>query len=110
KKSSPSSTGCTSSQCADDESRDQYTHATEFVEATANQNRAVRSIHDQSRYLKIVHADDWLYPECLERMTEVPDAHPSVGAISSFRLVGTHVEHESALHYPDVVIPAPALV
>jgi hypothetical protein len=49
--------------------------------------------------LKIVHADDWLYPECLERMVEVADSDRSVGVVSSFRLVGNHVEHESPLPY-----------
>jgi glycosyltransferase involved in cell wall biosynthesis len=74
-------------------------HETEFVDVLASHNRAVRTIHPSTRYLKIVHADDWLYPECLERMVQVAEKHPAVGVVSSFRLVGNHVEHESPMPY-----------
>jgi glycosyltransferase involved in cell wall biosynthesis len=85
-------------------------HATEFVDATANQNRALRAIDANCQYLKIVHADDWLYPECLERMVDIAEAHPSVGVVSAFRLVGTHVEHQSPVPYPSVVMPGHDMV
>jgi glycosyltransferase involved in cell wall biosynthesis len=85
--------------------RIRVTHATEFVDATPNQNRAVRAIDPRSRYLKILHADDWLYPECLERMVGLADSNPTVGLVSSFRLVGDHVEHRSPMPYNQSVMP-----
>ena len=46
----------------------------EHLPAVDNFNRALGFISRGSRYTKIVFADDWLYPECLERMIRVADA------------------------------------
>lgn len=62
-----------------------------FVSADANANRALRRISPESRYTKIVYADDWLYPECLERMLTVAESNPSVGIVSAYRLEGDRV-------------------
>src|SRR4051794_22441125 len=34
----------------------------------ANHNRAFGLISAESKYCKVVSADDWLFPECIERM------------------------------------------
>ena len=39
-----------------------------FVGCDANGNIAFRQISLDSKYCKVVHADDWLYPECIMRM------------------------------------------
>jgi glycosyltransferase involved in cell wall biosynthesis len=62
-----------------------------FVGAVENANRAVRAISPESTYCKVLHADDWLFPECLERMVELAERHPSVGIVSAYRLEGTKV-------------------
>ena len=41
---------------------------TEFLSIMPNWNHAMRSMVPESRYCKVVHADDWLYPECIEKM------------------------------------------
>jgi glycosyltransferase involved in cell wall biosynthesis len=92
------------------DSRIRVVRASEFVDVTANHNRAVRSIDQRSRYLKIIHADDWLYPECLERMLSVAEQNSTVGVVSSFRLVGSRVEHESPLPYSQSSMPGPDVV
>ncbi len=69
----------------------------EFVGIWANHNRALRSIDPRSRYCKVVHADDLLFPECLAQMVEVADAHSSAGVVGAFRLVGARVEHDGLL-------------
>lgn len=51
-----------------------------------NWNRALREVSAESQYCKVVHADDWLYPECLERMVDVGERHPSAGLIGAYRL------------------------
>jgi glycosyltransferase involved in cell wall biosynthesis len=84
--------------------------ANEFLDANANHNRSLRAMHPHSRYMKMVHADDWLYPECLEQMVRLAEQHPSVGVVSSYRLVGNHVEHESPRPYSQPVMPGPELV
>jgi glycosyltransferase involved in cell wall biosynthesis len=51
-----------------------------------NWNRSLREISPASKYCKIVHADDWLYPECLEKMVALAEDHPRVGVVGSYRL------------------------
>jgi glycosyltransferase involved in cell wall biosynthesis len=76
----------------------------EFLPALQNFNHALRLISPESRYCKIVHADDWLFPECLEKMVALVEAHPNVGIVGSYRLVGTQVEADG-LPYDRSVIP-----
>jgi glycosyltransferase involved in cell wall biosynthesis len=58
----------------------------EFVGISQNGNIAVRQIVPASKYCKVVHADDWLFPECLERMVELAETHPTVAIVGSYRL------------------------
>jgi glycosyltransferase involved in cell wall biosynthesis len=51
-----------------------------------NLNRAFHLISKESKYCKVIHADDWLFPECLSRMVAVAEAHPTVGIVGSYRL------------------------
>src|SRR5260370_19743157 len=59
-----------------------------LLDIIANHNRAFRLISPDSKYCKDVSADDWLYPECLERMVRVAEDHPSVGIVGSYQLSG----------------------
>lgn len=56
-----------------------------------NWNRSFRELSRESKYCKVVHADDWLFPECLEKMVSLAEANPSVGIVSSYRLEETRV-------------------
>ena len=49
-------------------------------------------------YCKVVHADDWLFPECVERMVELAERHPSVGIVSAYRLEETRVTLDGIPH------------
>jgi glycosyltransferase involved in cell wall biosynthesis len=62
-----------------------------FVRAVANYNNALRQISPDSTYCKVVAADDWLFPECLERMAALAEAHPTVGIVGAFQLAGTGI-------------------
>ena len=73
----------------------------EFVSCEANHNIAVRQISPESKYCKIVAADDWLFPECLARMVELADANPTVGIVSSYGLR----DRGKAVHPPGFPIP-----
>jgi glycosyltransferase involved in cell wall biosynthesis len=57
---------------------------TQFVGAVENHNRAFRTISATAKYCKLLSADDWLYPECVERLVDVAERHPSVGIVSSY--------------------------
>ena len=57
----------------------------EFVDAIANHNIALRSISPESKYCKILSADDWLTPDCLAKMVRLAEAHPQVGIVGSYQ-------------------------
>jgi len=64
---------------------------TEFLRVIANHNHALRQISPASKYCKIVFGDDWIYPECIERMVALAEQHPSVGLVSAYGLFGSQV-------------------
>lgn len=51
-----------------------------------NLNRVFQYMSKDSKYCKVIHADDWLFPECLTKMVEVAESQPSVGIVGSYRL------------------------
>lgn len=53
-----------------------------------NHNLAVRQISPASKYCKVVLGDDWIFPECINLMVAVAEAHPSVGVVSAYQQVG----------------------
>jgi glycosyltransferase involved in cell wall biosynthesis len=69
-----------------------------FVGPIENQNRAVREISPASKYTKVLHADDWLFPECLARMVELAEDNPTVGVVSAYRLEETRVTLDGLPH------------
>jgi glycosyltransferase involved in cell wall biosynthesis len=77
---------------------------TDFLNQLQNLNHTMRQISPESKYCKAVHADDWLFPECLTRMVELAEAHPSVGLVSAYRLDETRVTLDG-LPYPSTFVP-----
>ena len=64
----------------------------QFLEVIANHNAALRQISPASKYCKLVFADDWIFPECLERMVAVAEEFPSVGVVGAYVLQGEEVK------------------
>lgn len=58
----------------------------EFFSIMPNWNHAMRNMVPESKYCKVVHADDWLYPECIEKMVALCEKYPSIGIASAYRL------------------------
>lgn len=56
-----------------------------------NWNQALHCMSPESRYCKIVHADDLLMPKCVERMVALAEDNPSVGLVGSYCLWGNRV-------------------
>jgi glycosyltransferase involved in cell wall biosynthesis len=81
------------------DARVRFIRCEEFVDVHANHNRALRAIDAHSKYVKVLHADDWIYPDCLSRKVAVADAHPSVTLVSSYRLQDTKVMHDGFFPY-----------
>jgi glycosyltransferase involved in cell wall biosynthesis len=71
----------------------------QFLRAVPNHNHALRQISPESRYCKIVFADDWIFPDCLEKMVEVGEARPSVGIVGAYGLKDREVMW-AGLPYP----------
>ena len=74
------------------EPRIRYQRFEDFVDVIPSYNRAFAAIGVDSRYCKVVGADDLLYPECVERMVAVAEAHPTVGLVSARRRRGELVD------------------
>lgn len=75
-----------------------------FLSQMENWNHALELVPAESAYCKILHADDWMFPECLEKMVAVGEAHPTVGLIGSYRL--DEIEPDlGGLPYPSPVTP-----
>jgi len=75
----------------------------DFLPPIANHNAALRLMSADSKYCKIVFADDWIFPECLERMVAVAEAHRSVGIVGAYVLEGDDVTC-TGLPYPSTVV------
>ncbi len=63
-----------------------------FLPIIANWNRALRQIAPDSRYCKVLHADDRLFPECISRMVDVMEDNPAVGLVGSYVLSDRLIE------------------
>jgi glycosyltransferase involved in cell wall biosynthesis len=75
----------------------------EFVDFVANENIAFRQIAPESRYCKMVHADDWLFPECIMKMVEVAEVHPTVAIVGAYGLRNEWVSWDG-LPYPSTLV------
>ena len=69
----------------------------------ANYNVALQQISPESKYCKVVLGDDWIFPECLEKMVAVAEAHPSVGIVGAYALEGQRVAW-TGLPYPSSLV------
>ncbi|MGO9531635.1 MAG: glycosyltransferase family 2 protein [Syntrophobacteraceae bacterium] len=54
-----------------------------FVGATENHNIAFRLVNPDSKYCKVVSADDWIYPECISKLVDLAERYPNVEIVGS---------------------------
>ena len=64
---------------------------THFVGVIENHNRAFRSIATEAKYCKLVSADDWIYPECISKLVDFAERHPSVAIVGSYSANATGI-------------------
>lgn len=76
----------------------------QFLRAIPNHNNAFRQISQQSKYCKVVFGDDWIFPECLEKMVAAAERHPSIGIVGAYAIEGTKVAW-TGLAYPSDFVP-----
>ncbi len=63
-----------------------------FLALMPNWNFALREISSDSKYCKVVHADDWLFPDCIKLMVELVEGNPSVGIVGAHRIDGDRID------------------
>jgi glycosyltransferase involved in cell wall biosynthesis len=59
-----------------------------LLDIISNHNKAFSLITPDSAYCKVVSADDWLFPECIDRMVALAASHPTIGIVGSYQLSG----------------------
>jgi glycosyltransferase involved in cell wall biosynthesis len=89
---------------AEKDSRIRIHNNDRFLDLMDNWNHAMRLISLQSKYCKVVHADDWLFPECISQMVQVAEEYPSIGIVSAYRLEERRVNLDG-LPYPSPFVP-----
>jgi glycosyltransferase involved in cell wall biosynthesis len=76
---------------------------TQLLSQVRNYNAALAEISGESQFCKIVQADDFIFPECLQLMMEVGESSESVGLVSSYWLKGSEVRG-TRFPYPTPVL------
>jgi glycosyltransferase involved in cell wall biosynthesis len=71
----------------------------QFLSQIQNYNRALTEISGNSKYCKIVQADDYIFPECLRLMVDAFEQSAAIGLVSSYSLAGNTVQ-ASGYPYP----------
>jgi glycosyltransferase involved in cell wall biosynthesis len=71
----------------------------EHLKVMDNLNNAFRHISPDSTYCKVLHADDWMFPNCVAEMVAVAEAYPTIGIVSSYRIDDKKVDLHG-LPYP----------
>jgi glycosyltransferase involved in cell wall biosynthesis len=85
---SEDSTGRIADHFAGQDSRFRVVHCTEFLDQAENYNRAVDFASTTAEYIKLVEADNLLWPECIGRAVALADREPEVGLVGSYWLHG----------------------
>lgn len=83
---------------------------TEFVGLVPNWNRLYPNISKDSVYLKVVQADDWIYPEAIDLMVDMMEKYPSSGMCSSYRIDGKVVNCDGLHYYDGPLFSGPELL
>lgn len=75
-----------------------------FVGVIENHNNAFRAMSPNAKYCKVVSADDFIFPDCLDKMVEFAEATPTVGFVGAYQLSGGYVKWQG-FSYPRQVFP-----
>jgi glycosyltransferase involved in cell wall biosynthesis len=85
------------------DSRFRVVHCSEFLGQLDNYNRALRFVSERAQYCKMVEADNWIYPECIEKMVALAETDKEVSIVGSYYLQGETLRG-SGLPYTDRVM------
>ncbi|PWN07818.1 glycosyltransferase family 2 protein [Rhodohalobacter mucosus] len=71
---------------AERDSRIRIHNNEEFLPQMENFNHSFHQISPDSKYCKVVHADDMLFPDCISKMVALNEKYPTVGIVGAYRL------------------------
>lgn len=77
---------------------------TRFVDVIENHNIAFGLIAEAGKYCKVVSADDFISPSCIEKLVLCAESNPSVGIVGCYQLSGSIVRWQG-FKYPVSVFP-----
>lgn len=73
------------------DSRIRLIQRSQLISQVQNYNSSLAEISEGSQYCKIVQADDFIFPECLQLMVQAFEQSESIGLVSSYDLKGNAV-------------------
>jgi glycosyltransferase involved in cell wall biosynthesis len=73
------------------DSRIRFIRCSQFVSQLKNYNRTLTKISEASKYCKMVSADDYIFPQCLELMVQAFEQSETIGLVSSYSLKGNEL-------------------
>ena len=73
------------------DSRIRLIQCSQFVSQLKNYNRALEQISQVSEYCKIVEADNYIFPDCLQLMIQAFEQSETIGLVSSYTLWGNEL-------------------
>jgi len=88
---------------ADKDSRIRIVNNAAFVRVIANYNNAFRQTSPEAKYTKLLAADDALTPDCLERMVEFAEAHPTVAIVGAYGIRENDILWRGLPHWTSLV-------
>ncbi|MGB0109709.1 MAG: glycosyltransferase family 2 protein [Terriglobales bacterium] len=71
---------------AQQDSRMRVVSNRQFVGVIENHNTAFRLISEESRYCKVVSADDYLLPDCVQRLVDAAESNLRVAIVASYAI------------------------
>jgi glycosyltransferase involved in cell wall biosynthesis len=74
-----------------------------FLPVMKNFNNAINKISKKSVYCKVICADDWIYPEYLSQTIDLAEHNPTVGIVSSYKLMGNKIVPTQTMPYRQTV-------
>jgi glycosyltransferase involved in cell wall biosynthesis len=63
----------------------------QFIPVVPNWNKVFSYADKNAKFLKMVQADDWIFPQCIEKMVELFESEPEMGLCSAYRIDSTIV-------------------
>ena len=86
------------SRHASEDERIRVVNTDQLLPLIRNHNHALRQISTESKFCKMLHADDTLFKNCLELMVSAAEENPTAGIVGAYSLWGRKVVSDGLPH------------